>query len=300
MLAGVRSRRAWIYVLSVLALLVPAGGIAYLGAFSYRDDRGAVRAQTERQEATATAIAARISRSIEDAFDVIDRAVSAKQLPRGPLASPLARYWFWIDPDGRIIVPRSAPSRELASSFDRAPCNGRLEDCVRDATTRQARLGKLQAAQRAESCREGCTAQWNEARRIYTALAGFDDTGPTALLGLARVYGRFGDTRGMQGALSDLDLRYGERSVDELPAKLIVAIMRADKDRGALLEVAEAIATGKYDVHPVVALGVIGRIRARLDGPLPPDLAQRRAALDEQTAAIRSEARAAAGLADAS
>ncbi|HEY5948295.1 MAG TPA: HAMP domain-containing sensor histidine kinase, partial [Kofleriaceae bacterium] len=294
-----RSRRAWIYVLSVLALLVPAGGIAYLGAFSYRDDQGAVSAQREAQKDTAVAITNRISRSIEDALDAIDRAVSAKQVARGPLTPPLARYWFWIDPDGRIIVPRASPPRELASSFDRAPCNGRLEDCVRDATTRQARLAKLQAAQRAEACRgEGCGAQWQEARRTYAALAGFDDTGPTALLGLARVYGRFGDTKGMQGALSDLELRYGERSVDELPAKLVVAIMRAEKDRGALLDIAEAIAAGKYDVHPIVGVGVITRLRERMAGELAPDLAARRAALDEQMTAIKSEARAAAGLAD--
>src|SRR5512132_815871 len=99
MLNGVRSRRAWIYVLSVLALLVPAGGIAYLGAFSYSDDQGAVSAQREAQKDTAIAITNRISRSIEDALDAIDRAVSAKQLARGPLTPPLARYWFWIDPD---------------------------------------------------------------------------------------------------------------------------------------------------------------------------------------------------------
>lgn len=299
MLSGVRSRRAWIYVLSVLALLVPAGGIAYLGAFSYGDERGAVSAQTERQDQTAVAIAGRIATAIDAAFDVIERAVSAKQTPRGPLALPLARYWFWIEPDGHIVVPRSAPTRELSSSFDRPPCNDRLEDCLRDATTRQARISKLQAAQRAEACRgDACTAQWQEARRIYTALAGFADTGPTALLGLARVYGRLGDTRGMQGALSDLELRYGDSAVDELPAKLVVAIMRAEKDRGALLEVAEAIVAGKYDVHPIVGAGVIARLRERLDGPLAPDLAARRAALDEQVAAIKSEARAAAGLAD--
>ena len=236
MLVPVRSRRAWIYVLSVLALLVPAGGIAYLGAFSYRDDRGAVSAQTERQKAAASEIAGRISRAVEDAFDAIARATSAKQVPHGPLAAPLARYWFWIDPDGRLVVPRAAPPRELASSFDRAPCNGRLEDCVRDATTRQVRLAKLQAAQRAEACRgDACTAQLVDARRAYGQLAGYDDTGPPALLGLARVYARLGDAKGVQGALSDLELRYGDRTVDELPVKLVVAILRADKDRDALL-----------------------------------------------------------------
>lgn len=286
-------------MLSVLALLVPAGGIAYLGAFSYRDDRGAVSAQTERQTAAAKAIVGRISRAIEDALDAIDRAVTAKEVPHGPLAPALARYWFWIEPDGQIVVPRGAPSLDLASSFDRAPCNGRLEDCVRDATTRQSRLAKLQAAQRAEACRgDGCSGQLSDARRAYVQLAGFDDTGPPALLGLARVYARLGDGKGMQGALSDLELRYGDRTVDELPVKLVVAVMRADKDRGALLAVAEAIAAGRYDVHPIVGIGVIDRIRDKLDGELPPDLAKRRAALDERMVAIRSEARAAAGLAD--
>ncbi|HEX4453774.1 MAG TPA: hypothetical protein VH143_23045, partial [Kofleriaceae bacterium] len=55
-----RSRRAWIYVLSVLALLVPAAGIAYLGAVSYRDERGAVAAQIDRQDQLARAAVQRI------------------------------------------------------------------------------------------------------------------------------------------------------------------------------------------------------------------------------------------------
>jgi signal transduction histidine kinase len=299
MLGGVRSRRAWIYVLSVLALLVPAAGIAYLGAFSYRDDRGAVSAQNDRQKHAAEAIAARISRAIEDAFDAIDRAVVTAPTPRGPLAAPLARYWFWIESDGRIVVPRAAPPRELASSFDRAPCSGRLEDCVRDATTRQVRLAKLQQALRAEACRgEGCVAQWYDARRTFVQLAGFEDAGPTALLGLARVYRRLGDVRGMQGALSDLELRYGDRSVDELPAKLVAAILRAEGNPKALVEVAEAVAAGHYDVHPVIAVGVIDRVREQLIGEVPAELGARRAALDEQMTAIRKEARAAAGLAE--
>jgi signal transduction histidine kinase len=299
MLRGVRSRRAWIYVLSVLALLVPAAGIAYLGAFSYRDDRGAVSAQTERQKQTAVAIARRISGAVEMAFAAIEGAVAANEMPSGPLAPPLARYWFWIDADGRIVRPRAAPPRELASSFDRTPCNGRLEDCVRDATTRQVRLAKLQAAQRAEACRgDGCAAQWQEARRIYTQLAGFDDTGPPALLGLARVFGRLGDTRGLQGALADLELRYGERSVDELPTPLLVAIMRAGREPKALIEIAEAVAAGRYEIHPVVGIGVISRLREQIGGALAPELATRRAALDDQITAIRSEARAVASLAD--
>ena len=298
MLAVVRSRRAWVYVLSLLALLVPAGGIAYLGAFSYRDDMGAVSAQQQRQKEAAVAIAARIAASAGEAIAAVDAAVSSKEVPRGPRAAPLARHWFWISADGRVLVPRAAPPVELESGLDRPPCSGRLEECVRESTTRQARLTRLQAALRAESCRgEGCTKEWQEARRHFGQLAAFDDTGPTALLGLARIYNRLGDTRGLQGALSDLELRYGERMVDDLPVKLVVAIMRAGKDANALLDVAEAVANGRYDLHPLVGAGVVSRIRARLPAELPAALAARRSRLDEQMTQIRNEARAAAGLA---
>lgn len=289
-------------MLSVLALLVPAAGIAYLGAFSYQNERGAVSAQTERQKNAAIAIGARVSRAIDEAFVAIEAALARTPVRRGPLEAPLARHWFWIDASGQILVPRAAPPLELSGGFDRAPCSGRLEDCVRESTTRQVRLARLTSAARAEACRstssDGCIAQWNDARRRYTSLAGFDDTGPQALLGLARVYQRLGDTKGLQGALSDLELRYGDRMVEELPVSLLVAIMRAAGDPAALLAVAEGVAAGRYAVHPLVGIGVIERLRAKLGGALSPELARRRAALDEQMAEIRSDARAAAGLAD--
>src|SRR5690349_14009822 len=101
MLPVLRSRRAWVYVLSVAALLVPAGGIAYLGVASYRDEKGAVSAQIERQRQGAQVIADRIDRGIEDALDEVERAVTVGErdnsADRMQTTSPLARYWFWID-----------------------------------------------------------------------------------------------------------------------------------------------------------------------------------------------------------
>jgi len=301
-------------VLSVLALLVPAGGIAYLGAFSYQNDRGAVSAQTESQKQAALAIGGRIERAIEEAFSAIDGATSRTPVPRAALGPPLAQHWFWIDTNGRIIVPRAAPPPELALGSDRTPCSDRLEDCVRESTKRQARLAKLNAAMRAEACRPAanvnCEPQWQEARRQYAALAEFDDTGPEALLGLARVYRRSGDAKDVAGALSDLELRYGDRTIDDVPARLLIAIMRADSPREettgtprpanaeALLGIGEDVARGRYALSPAVALGVIMRVRAKLPAELPPVLAQRRDALDEEITQLRTEARAAAGLAD--
>ena len=290
------------YVLSVLALLVPAAGIAYLGAFSYQNERGAVSAQNEAQKQAADAIRARISRAVDEAFTVIESATVRTPLPRGPLAAPLAKHWFWIDGNGLMLVPRALPPLELSGSFDRTPCSGRLEDCVRESTKRQVRLARLTAAMRAEACRtstgETCIAQWQDARRQYAPLTGFDDTGPLAMIGLARVYKRLGYAKDVDATLADLEQRFGERSVEDLPVRLVVALLRAEGEQAALLDIADQVAAGKYPVHPVLGLGVIDRVRAQLAGTLPDALARRRASLDDEIAAIRNDARAAAGLAD--
>ncbi|MGE5181143.1 MAG: ATP-binding protein [Acidobacteriota bacterium] len=288
-----RSRRAWIYVLSVLALLVPAGGIAYLGAVSYRDEKGAVSAQNERQREAAQVIAARIDRAIVAALDALDR---------GQHDAPLARYAFSLDADGRLRSPRPAPAAGPEPALDRAGgCTGTLEDCVREVSTRQGRIAKLHAAERAEACAgEACAARLREAQRLYTQLAASDDSGHVALLGLARVYRRLGDAPRAAATLDELDRRYPERSLDGVPVRLVTAALRAEAaGPGAMLAVAEGVLAGAYNVDPVAQLGVVTRLRGELErAKLAPALASRVAALGERMAELRGEARAAAGLAD--
>jgi signal transduction histidine kinase len=288
MLAMVRSR-AWLYVLSIAALVVPATGIAYLGAVSYRDERGAVSAQNERQRQAALGIAGRIAHAIEAALDDTERIVT-----RGTATPPpaLARYWFWLDGAGHLQVPRAAPARDGAGGgLERgAGCAaGRLEDCVHELSTRQSRITRLHAAERAEA-----GASWLEARRQYTALAAFADTGPTALLGLARVLLRLDDSHA-RDALAALEQRFGDRSFDGVPARLVVATLRA-ADPAALFAVADGVLAGTYAIAPVIELGVLARLRARLVtlAAEPAGLAR----LDARIAGLRGEARAAAGLAD--
>jgi len=296
MLARVRSRRAWVYVLSLAALVVPAAGIAYLGAVSYRDERGAVSAQNERQRQAALDIAGRISRAIEDALDQAERSVAQGARP----AVPLARFGFWIDADQHLRMPHSAPPvRDLGGGLERgAGCaGGPLEDCVQELSTRQARIARLHAAERAEAA-----ASWPEARRQYAALAAFADTGPTALLGLARVLARLGDGHAAS-ALADLERRFGDRSFDGVPARLVAATLRAEAAgpgavADAVLGVADDVLAGKYAVAPVIRLGVLARLRAQLPEALGPGPARRRAELDGHITELRNEARAAAGLAD--
>ncbi|TMQ08227.1 MAG: HAMP domain-containing histidine kinase [Deltaproteobacteria bacterium] len=297
MLAMVRARRAWVYVLSLAALVVPAGGIAYLGAVSYGNERGAVSAQNERLRQAALAVATRTARAVEDALDQIERAVAQGGRP----PAPLARYWFWIDAAQQLRVPRPAPAGgDLGGGLERGGgCAGRLEDCVQELSTRQARLARLHAAARAEAA-----GSWLEARRQYTGLTGFADTGPAALLGLARVLIRLGDGRApsVLAEVSERGRRLGDRSFDGVPARLAAATLEAEAAGpgapGALLDVAGDVLAGKYAVAPVIRLGVLRYLASRLPGELAPAQAERRARLDDQIAELRGEARAAAGLAD--
>lgn len=294
----VRPRRAWIYALTITALLVPAGGIAYLGAVSYRDERGAIAAQGARQQEVAKGIANRITGAIDETLDAIERATAVEaQNTAVPatVAMPLGQHWFWIDADQHMRVPRSGgESTNASASIDRgAPCaaGARLEDCVRELSTRQSRIARLHTAQRAETCKgDACAANLAEAKRHYTALAAFADTGPAALLGLARVHRRLGDAASTQQALADLEKRFTDRAFDGIPVPLVVALLRANST-AARIEVANAVVANKYALDSIVRVGVLQRI-----GALVPEVDRK--TIEVEIAQIRTDARAAAGLAE--
>ena len=297
MLGSVRSRRGWIYVLSAAALVVPAGGIAYLGAVSYRDERGAVSAQNDRQREAALAIASRIERGIADTLDEVERGLAT----RSAVTAPAARYWFWIDDEQKLRIPHPNPTAiEFGGALDRDEgcAGGRIEDCLRGMGSRTRRAALLRGALRAEA-----GENWPEAKRQYLAAA-LDDRDPEVLLGLARVYARLGDSERSAGALAGLERKYADRTFKGVPVALVVAMLRAEATGSdALLELAEAVLAARYALDPVVRLGVVTRIyhaldRARGARPASPTQLRRRAALDDRIAAIRGEARAAAGLAD--
>ncbi len=306
-----RSVRAWIYVLSVAALLVPAGGIAYLGAVSYRFEKGAVSAQDDRQRQVALAIAGRVDHAIDAAIGDVERA--AAPIARGDSnearALPgLARYWFWIDGDGRMRVPRGVTlPGSAASGLDRgASCGGQLEDCLRELSTRPERVGILRAARHDEGCvataSASCADAWNAARTRYAHLASFEDTGPAAIVGLARLEATAesaNPTMETDEAISAYAHRFAHGAVvDGLPIALVVEEVRAERGApAAKLELAEAIVAGRYTIDAVTAFGIVASVRAHLADHLPPELAARRSAIDERIAGLRTEARAAAGLA---
>lgn len=295
-----RSRRVWVYVLSVAALLVPAGGIAYLGAVSYRDERGAVDSENERQRQGAQAIGRRIEQSVEESLDDVERMVTRGErdntADHAEPTTPLAKYWFWIDSQQKLRVPRAAPATiELGESLDRGVgcASGHLEECERELRTRTKRAALLRGARAAET-----TKNWAEARRLYQGAA-FDDTEPESLLGLARVHANLGEAAKASQALKDLETKYGDRTFKGVPVKLVVATLRAEAlGPEALLAVAEAVLAGRYGLDPVIRIGVLARLRGVIAGELTTDQKRRRSELDERVTSIRNAARAAAGLTD--
>src|SRR5204863_156896 len=66
-----------------------------------------------------------------------------------------------------------------------------------------------------------------DARRLYMSLVTFDDTGVTALIGLARVHARLGDAAKASQALVDLETRFADRTIDGVPVRVVVATLRA-------------------------------------------------------------------------
>lgn len=292
--------RAWIYVLSIIALLVPAGGIAYLGVVSYRDERGAVSAQTDRQRATAGAIAERISAAIERALTAIERATADGGGARA-VSDPLARYWFWIGSDQQLRMPQRSPAQhELGggAAVGTSCAAGHLEDCERELQTRTRRRTQLRGALRAEAAQN-----WADAKRMFVGAAA-EDTEPEALLGLARVYTRLHDSARAEQTLGEVERKFGDRAIKGLPLRLVVAMVRAEA-RGptALLDLADAVLAASYPLDPVVRLGVVTRIGRRIDElaagqPLGEGALQRRRQLEDRLASVRNDARAAAGLAD--
>lgn len=291
------------YVLASAALLVPAIGIAYLGVMSSSTERGAIAAQGERQRANAVAIAAQVELAIEQTLDTVDRAASAAaQRGRATVNAPLGAYWFWIDHDQRLRVPdaaQAADAEEPAGLDKAAPCGAGtpLEECVRELATRETRVAKLRAAQRAEACHgDACADKTADAKRQYTALAASADAGPAALLGLARVFARTGDAANAASALSELERRFPERTFDGLPVPLVTATLRATT-AAARLDLAAAVLADRYTLAPYQRMGVLARLRALLADGLSPAEVDRRDALDVSIADLRLAARTAAGLA---
>src|SRR5262245_33466916 len=195
------SRRALVGVLSIGAVLVPAVAIAYLGAVSYREDRGLVAAKVEEQFRTAWDVAQRLERELSAALDAAHAVYAtggAAALALMPTERGLAAPAFVVDDAGDLATPASNPLQRpgprATPRRPRAPkpCLGGLASCMQRLRSSELRTQQLELARQLElgdcSAAAGkCTPTARgaaEARRLYRSLASFDDTGAEAMLGL--------------------------------------------------------------------------------------------------------------------
>jgi signal transduction histidine kinase len=203
----VRRRALW-GMFPAAAVLASAVGIAYLGAVSYFADRGVVAAVSEQNTELARRVADSLTAELRLALDATATAFEAHGRGSGdaqegiesaldPLvvAHPIASQPIFIDADGRLLYPPHDPSGlEVDSAPDReflALLSGGVRlDATRSSLLRAARRQELgicpAGAAPGTSCRPTVRGL-SEARRAYVRLARHRDTGPEALLGLARL-----------------------------------------------------------------------------------------------------------------
>jgi signal transduction histidine kinase len=299
-------QRALVWLLSVAAVLGPAAGIAYVGAVSYGGDRGAVAARLEEQLRVAQRVAGRVEAALAEAVDAAattlaaDRPPTAAALAALAARHPLAERPFIVDAAGDLVWPPLAPlggdrgDDGLGRGGETCAERG-LEACIRDAQATRQRDARLAAARAAEAL-----GRRGEARREYLALARYDDSGAEALLALARMARQAGDRAGAAGHLRALGRQHVGRRTSGVPVALLAAIASAELDGSpaALLAVYRDLIARRHGGPPAVLVAAAERVRSRLRA-LEPGAVDRAAlaALDEDFAAARGWARAAAQLA---
>ncbi len=293
--------RARIWLLSVAAVLLPAAGIAYLGAQAYGGERGAVAQRIGHHQAAARELAAWLEAELARTLDAVEH---------GTPAGALGEYAFRIAPGGELVAPDPTPfgatSEQSALAPAPDPCEHAIEACMADSKLAPQRLRLLARARASEvaACdsvgHPSCAATRAEARRLYAGLTRFTATGPDALLGLTRIARATGDRAAARAALHELATAFADRDVDGAPVVLWADVGTAelDDDPAALLAVYKRVIDGAYAAPSAALDAALTRIGADLDHKeLGADAARGRAELDALADARRREARIAAGLA---
>lgn len=304
-------------------MLLPAAGIAYLGAISYTEERGILAGRLEKQRSAARQVVESVEREIASTLDQVATLFATtearpSQAVRHRLAgaNPLAGRPFLIGRGGRLVFPSGrplrgahppAPDRILAAQ---RPCPERgLLSCVKAMRATRKRQLQLAEARQLEltACADPRTEcrpdarKAAEARRRYLALARFDDTGPPALLALARMARADGRAELAGERYGELGERFREVVDDDgVPYGLVADLGLAEvgDNPAELLRLYRRLLDREYRA-PVAALeAVIEQLRIQLDrAVLSADTRRELQVLDARLEAARDEARFAAELA---
>ncbi len=268
-------RRAALGLLSVGAVLVSAAGLAYLGAVSYRADRGivagAVADQRRVAQAAATEVEASVAAALEAAVDLLSAesgTPGAAELESLAQREPLASRPFRIGARGELWIPGL-----VSMSRPTDPVLDVLESRPRPTAERESLLYLARRAERGNCSPESgeCVATAKDlarARAGYLRLVKSVETGPAALLGLSRVAIATTKQDEAVGHYRSLGERVGQyRDADgisfSLWADLGVARLRADTPSS--LAMLEAVLERRYVAPEPFLAAVVAQLRERLD-----------------------------------
>jgi signal transduction histidine kinase len=311
------------------AVLASAVGIAYLGAVSYFADRGMVAEVAEQHSALARRVADAVTGELRLALDATatafeghgqgaregahdEQAAAPPRLDALVAAHPIASQPIFIDTGGRLVHPSLDPA---AAAVDSAPDQEFMALLSRAVRLDPARSALLQGARRQEigicpaepgagpepACRP-TPRGLSEARRAYVRLARHRDTGPEALLGLARL--ERAAVRPAQAAAlyRELARRFPDQiDGDGMRYSMLALVGLAEVEPGAapVLDCLRELIAGATPVPRAARPVFIDRARGLLAGRhLDHAQSDELAALERQLAQAEGAARLAARLAD--
>lgn len=311
-------------MLSIGAVLVAAAGLAYVGVASYLADRDLVQDKRDENLRIARDVAGRVEAESLRTLDAVaalfgerGATISGEELQRFRRDYPLAAQPFRIGPDGRPRYGLAHPfgseraedeSRLFARASRQCPETG-FDACMRAKQAGQRRARRLESARERElvGCRESrpdCALTARErtaARRAYEPLVDSDDTGPDALLGLARL--ALADGRPAQAVahFQTLSDRFGDRLDPEGISYALIAqlgIAHASGGTDDYLSVYRAVMARQHRAPAPALVAIAGVLRAELAArELDPNEQAEVAALDRVLADANTYARSARELA---
>lgn len=213
------TRGASFSIVAMTAMLLSAGGIAYMASVSYPDELGIVDARLAQHQESAAKIAERIRARLSTSLEQITQApLEELSDARRSLAV------FVINAEGDLLLPSTEPLRRKAEDG----LEGLLP--MRGFQARQRQLARAQTMERGacplavQPC-EVSFSQRRAAAALYESVMAFPDTGAEALLGLARLNRVEGKGDLAAGRYQELAERFdGHADAHGVPYRLLADI----------------------------------------------------------------------------
>ncbi|MCP4448806.1 MAG: HAMP domain-containing histidine kinase [Myxococcales bacterium] len=200
-------------LVAILAVLLSAGGIAYMASISYPDELGIVDAQRRQHQEKAE----QIGQGVQEAV-VAELQATIPVDERRDFGA-----YFKVSGRGEVLVPSLEPlrSREESTLEGLLPLRGFRS---RQRSLERARGLESQACRGAEQCTAG-SPRLRAAATLYESIEEYSDTGAEALLGLARVHRMAAQSDLAASRYRELSSRFRGRVNDaDLPYVLLADI----------------------------------------------------------------------------